>query len=53
MPLALLIPGKEQVKLENIDVYLQPLLDELQELWQLGVPAWDLSKHPNDQLFNL
>jgi hypothetical protein len=37
MLLALLIPGKEQVKLENIDVYLQPLIDELQELWQLVV----------------
>jgi hypothetical protein len=53
MLLALLIPGKEQVKLENIDVYLQPLIDELQELWQPGVLAWDLSKQPNDQLFNL
>ncbi len=53
MLLALLIPGKEQVKSENIVVYLQPLIDELQELWQLGVPAWDLSKQPNDQLFNL
>jgi hypothetical protein len=53
MLLTLLIPGKEQVKLENNDVYLQPLIDELQELWQPGVPAWDLSKQPNDQLFNL
>jgi hypothetical protein len=53
MLFALLIPGKEQVKSENIDVYLQPFIDELQELWQPGVPAWDLSKQPNDQLFNL
>jgi hypothetical protein len=53
MLLALLIPSKEQVKSKNIDVYLQPLIDELQELWQPGVPAWDLSKQPNDQLFNL
>jgi hypothetical protein len=53
MFLALLILGKEQVKSENIDVYLQPLIDELQELWQLGVPTWDLSKQPNDQFFNL
>jgi hypothetical protein len=37
----------------NIDDYLQPLIDELQELWQLDVPTWDLSKRPNDQLFNL
>jgi hypothetical protein len=53
MLLALLILGKEQVKSKNIDVYLQPLIDELQELWQPGVPTWDLSKQPNDQFFNL
>jgi DNA-directed RNA polymerase subunit RPC12/RpoP len=53
MLLALLIPSKEQIKLENIDVYLQPLIDELQELWQPNVLAWDISKQPNDQLFNL
>jgi hypothetical protein len=53
MLLTLLISGEEQVKSKNIDVYLQPLIDELEELWQLGVPAWDLSKQPNDQLFNL
>ncbi len=53
MLLALLIPGKEQVKSENINFYLQPLIDELQELWQPDVLTWDLSKQPNDQLFNL
>ncbi len=53
MFLPLLILGKKQVKLENINVYLQPLINELQELWQPGVPAWDLLKQPNDQLFNL
>jgi len=52
MFLALLILGKEQVKSENIDVYLQPLIDEFQELWQPSVLTWDLSKQPNDQLFN-
>jgi hypothetical protein len=53
MLLALLIPGKEQVKSENIDVYLQPFINELQKLWQFDVLAWDLSKQLNDQLFNL
>jgi hypothetical protein len=53
MLLPLLIPGKEQVKSKNIDVYLQPFIDELQELWQPSVLAWDFSKQPNDQLFNL
>jgi hypothetical protein len=32
MLFALLFPSKKQVKSENIDVYLQPLIDELQEL---------------------
>jgi hypothetical protein len=27
---------------QNIDVYLQPFIDELQELWQTGILAWDL-----------
>ena len=29
--LALIVPGRRQVK--NTDVYLQPLVDELKELW--------------------
>jgi hypothetical protein len=32
--LALLILGKTLVKDNNIDVYLAPLLKELQELWR-------------------
>ncbi|KAL3699461.1 hypothetical protein R1sor_017483 [Riccia sorocarpa] len=38
--MALLIPGKESVRSSNIDVYLQPLIEELQELWR-GVPVTD------------
>ena len=34
--LALIVPGRIQVK--NMDVYLQPLLDELKELWD-GINA--------------
>jgi hypothetical protein len=33
-------PWQKQVKLKNIDVYLQSLIDELQELRQPNVPAW-------------
>jgi hypothetical protein len=28
----------------NIDVYLQPLIDELIELWVKGVESWDEDK---------
>jgi hypothetical protein len=45
-----LIPGK--YKVANMDVYLAPLVEELQILWQ-GVSIEDMSKaHPN-RLFNL
>ena len=38
--LSLIIPGKESVKEENIHVYLAPLVEELQRLWE-GVKAKD------------
>jgi hypothetical protein len=48
--LLLLITGK--YKVANIDVYLAPLVEELQILWQ-GVEVEDMSKlHPN-RLFNV
>jgi len=50
--LSLLIPGKESVTSENIDVYLAPLIEELLELWE-GVPAIDVSEEPPRQHFKL
>jgi hypothetical protein len=41
--LALLIPGKESVTSEVFNVYLEPLVEELIQLWQ-GVPAYDIRK---------
>ncbi len=41
--LTLLIQGKEFVKNENINVYLQPLVEKLQELWK-GVKTIDVTK---------
>ena len=38
--LALIVPGRRQVK--NMDVYLQPLVDELKELWD-GINVYDIS----------
>ncbi|XP_038679433.1 uncharacterized protein LOC119980710 [Tripterygium wilfordii] len=38
--LSLLIPGKDQPG-NKIDVYLQPLIDELKELWEDGVETYD------------
>ena len=39
--LALLVLGRRQVK--NMDVYLQPLLDEFKQLWE-GIQVYDVSR---------
>ena len=39
--LALIVPGRRQVK--NMDVCLQPLVDELKELWE-GIHVYDVSR---------
>ena len=39
--LALIVPDRRQVK--NMDVYLQPLVDELKELWD-GINVYDVSR---------
>ena len=38
--LSLLIPGPNQPG-NNIDIYLQPLIDDLKELWMTGVDVFD------------
>lgn len=43
MFLALIIPGLDNPK-GKFDVYLQPLIDELQQLWNDGVVTYDASK---------
>ena len=40
--LSLVIPGPESPGIA-IDVYLQPLVEELRELWDVGVEAYDAS----------
>jgi hypothetical protein len=44
--LSLLIPGKHKVK--NMDVYLEPLVEELLELWE-GVRVMDVSQALEDR----
>jgi hypothetical protein len=38
--LTLIIPRKGSITSSNVDVYLQPLVNELHVLWR-GVKAWD------------
>ena len=47
MMLTLLIPGKESVTNKNVDVYLEPLIEELQELWE-GIDCVDGSQRNSD-----
>ncbi|XP_057803224.1 uncharacterized protein LOC131018523 [Salvia miltiorrhiza] len=47
--LSLLIPGPSAPG-NDIDIYLQPLIAELKDLWELGVETYDASKKQNFQL---
>jgi hypothetical protein len=44
--LSLIIPGPSSPGM-GIDVYLRPLIEELQELWNIGVCTYDKSKKNN------
>jgi hypothetical protein len=46
--LSLLIPGPKAPG-QAIDVFLQPLVEELKQLWE-GVPAYDMHKHESFML---
>lgn len=49
MFLSLIVPGPKNPK-GNIDVYMQPLVEELKQLWEYGASTYDISKKQN---FNL
>jgi len=42
MFIALLIPGPKNPK-ENLDIYMQPLIEELVQLWNEGILTYDVS----------
>jgi hypothetical protein len=50
MMMSLLIPGPKAPENE-IDVYLQPLVDDLQELWNEGILTYDSSTQENFKLY--
>lgn len=49
MFLTLVIPGPKNPG-QNIDLYLQPLIDELKDLWEVGVETYDSFTKQNFQL---
>lgn len=42
--MSLIIPDPKQ-PINDIDVYLQPLVDELKELWDDGLESYDASRN--------
>ena len=52
--LTLLIPTKLSLTGSNVDVFIQPLVDELQQLWsRRGVRTWDARANMGVSHFNL
>ncbi|KAL4301596.1 hypothetical protein AHAS_Ahas17G0316700 [Arachis hypogaea] len=48
--LSLLIPGPKSPG-NDINIYLQPLIEELKELWEVGVETYDASKNETFQMY--
>jgi hypothetical protein len=52
--LAMLIPGPKSVGEKELDVFMQPLIDDLNRLWSPGVPCVDALSRPGlPKHFNL
>jgi hypothetical protein len=51
--LSLIIPGEESVTGDNMDTYLQPLLEEFQLLWHEGVWVRDAANYNGTSHFKL
>ncbi|XP_049374826.1 uncharacterized protein LOC125839892 [Solanum verrucosum] len=49
MFLSVIVPGPKNPK-QKIDVFLQPLIEELKKLWEVGVQTYDVSSKNNFQM---
>ena len=47
--LTVIVPGPKNPK-NKLDVFLQPLIAELKEIWEVGVKTYDVFKKINFQL---
>ena len=52
MFLTVIVPGPSNPK-HNIDLYLQPLIQELNMFWEEGIYTFDVSRKKNFQLIKL
>jgi hypothetical protein len=53
MILSLIIPKPNCVIGEAFDVYLEPLVEELKLLWEVGVPTWVVVIFNGQTQFNM
>jgi hypothetical protein len=51
--LSLIIPGEESGTGENMDTFLEPLLEELQLLWYNGMEVQDVANYNGSSHFML
>ena len=49
MFMSIIVPGPRNPK-EKLDVFLQPLIEELKHLWEVGVQTYDVSSKQNFQM---
>ncbi len=49
MFLSMIVLGSKNPK-QKLDVFLQPLIDELKDLWEVGVQTYDVSNKKNFQM---
>ena len=47
--LSIIVPGPNNPK-NKIDVFLQPLIEELKQLWEVGIQTYDVSQKQNFQM---
>jgi hypothetical protein len=51
--LSLIILGLESIIGDNINVYLKPLVEELKELWEIGVHVQDVATFNGEAKLNM
>lgn len=51
--LSLIILGLENIIGDNINLYLKPLVEELKELWEIGVHVQDVATFNGEAMLNM
>jgi hypothetical protein len=51
--LSLIIPSPQSITGEHFDVYLEPMLDELKMLWEVGIDVQNVRQSNGESTFRL